>query len=27
VFFKDPDGYLVEIWYESPTPVDPGRRK
>ena len=27
VFFKDPDGYLVEIWYEIPTPVDPGRRK
>jgi len=23
VFFKDPDGYLVEIWYELPTPVDP----
>ena len=26
VFFKDPDGYLVEIWYEIPTPVDPKRR-
>ena len=29
VFFRDPDGYEVEIWYESPTPVDPpapGRR-
>jgi catechol 2,3-dioxygenase-like lactoylglutathione lyase family enzyme len=25
VFFKDPDGYLVEIWYEIPTPVDPRR--
>jgi catechol 2,3-dioxygenase-like lactoylglutathione lyase family enzyme len=23
VFFKDPDGYEVEIWYEIPTPVDP----
>jgi catechol 2,3-dioxygenase-like lactoylglutathione lyase family enzyme len=27
VFFRDPDGYEVEIWYEIPTPVDPGRRK
>jgi catechol 2,3-dioxygenase-like lactoylglutathione lyase family enzyme len=28
VFFLDPDGYEVEIWYELPTPVDPlpGRR-
>ena len=27
VFFTDPDGYAVEIWYELPTPVDPpGRR-
>jgi catechol 2,3-dioxygenase-like lactoylglutathione lyase family enzyme len=27
VFFTDPDGYAVEIWYEIPTPVDPpGRR-
>jgi catechol 2,3-dioxygenase-like lactoylglutathione lyase family enzyme len=25
VFFKDPDGYEVEIWYELPTPLDPGR--
>ena len=25
VFFTDPDGYLVEIWYELPTPVDPRR--
>ena len=23
VFFKDPDGYDVEIWYEIPTKVDP----
>ena len=23
VFFVDPDGYDVEIWYEIPTPVDP----
>jgi len=23
VFFKDPDGYVVEIWYEIPTTVDP----
>ena len=23
VFFKDPDGYEVEIWYERPTPADP----
>jgi catechol 2,3-dioxygenase-like lactoylglutathione lyase family enzyme len=23
VFFRDPDGYRVEIWYELPTPVDP----
>jgi catechol 2,3-dioxygenase-like lactoylglutathione lyase family enzyme len=23
VFFLDPDGYEVEIWYETPTPVDP----
>jgi catechol 2,3-dioxygenase-like lactoylglutathione lyase family enzyme len=23
VFFVDPDGYEVEIWYEIPTPVDP----
>jgi catechol 2,3-dioxygenase-like lactoylglutathione lyase family enzyme len=23
VFFRDPDGYQVEIWYELPTPVDP----
>lgn len=24
VFFADPDGYEVEIWYEPPTPIDPG---
>ncbi len=24
VFFTDPDGYTVEIWFEIPTPVDPG---
>ena len=23
VFFADPDGYVVEIWYELPTPLDP----
>lgn len=23
VFFRDPDGYEVEIWHEIPTPVDP----
>ncbi|MFB3906465.1 MAG: VOC family protein [Acidobacteriota bacterium] len=22
LFFRDPDGYEVEIWYELPTPVD-----
>ncbi len=27
VFFKDPDGYEVEIWYEIPTPIDPRSRK
>jgi catechol 2,3-dioxygenase-like lactoylglutathione lyase family enzyme len=26
VFFLDPDGYEVEIWYERPTPVDPPGR-
>jgi catechol 2,3-dioxygenase-like lactoylglutathione lyase family enzyme len=26
VFFTDPDGYEVEIWYELPTTVDPKRR-
>jgi catechol 2,3-dioxygenase-like lactoylglutathione lyase family enzyme len=23
VFFRDPDGYVVEIWYEIPTSADP----
>jgi len=23
LFASDPDGYVVEIWYEPPTPVDP----
>jgi catechol 2,3-dioxygenase-like lactoylglutathione lyase family enzyme len=27
VFFRDPDGYLVEIWYELPTPLDPRPRR
>ena len=27
VFFDDPDGYEVEIWYEIPTPVDPPARR
>ena len=26
VFCSDPDGYEVEIWYESPTPADPQPR-
>ena len=26
VFFRDPDGYHVEIWYELPTSIDPPRR-
>jgi catechol 2,3-dioxygenase-like lactoylglutathione lyase family enzyme len=26
VFFQDPDGYDVEIWYELPTAVDPPDR-
>ncbi len=25
LYCKDPDGYVVEIWYELPTPVDPKR--
>jgi catechol 2,3-dioxygenase-like lactoylglutathione lyase family enzyme len=25
LFFSDPDGYTVEIWYELPTVVDPPR--
>ncbi len=27
IFFEDPDGYEVEIWYELPTPVDPRPRR
>jgi catechol 2,3-dioxygenase-like lactoylglutathione lyase family enzyme len=27
VFFRDPDGYEVEVWFELPTPVDPPVRK
>lgn len=23
VFFTDPDGYEVEVWFETPTPFDP----
>jgi catechol 2,3-dioxygenase-like lactoylglutathione lyase family enzyme len=23
VFARDPSGYLIEIWYELPTPADP----
>jgi catechol 2,3-dioxygenase-like lactoylglutathione lyase family enzyme len=23
LFFRDPDGYEVEVWYELPTPLDP----
>ncbi len=23
IFFTDPDGYEVEVWYEKPTPADP----
>lgn len=23
VFFEDPDGYEVEVWFEAPTPLDP----
>jgi catechol 2,3-dioxygenase-like lactoylglutathione lyase family enzyme len=26
VFFADPDGYEVEIWYELPTAIDPPSR-
>ena len=26
VFFEDPDGYVVEIWHERPTPLDPAPR-
>ncbi|HEY9384354.1 MAG TPA: VOC family protein [Gemmatimonadales bacterium] len=24
LFASDPDGYSLEIWYELPTPIDPG---
>jgi catechol 2,3-dioxygenase-like lactoylglutathione lyase family enzyme len=27
LFATDPDGYVIEIWYELPTPVDPRPRK
>ena len=27
VFCSDPDGYEVEIWFESPTPADPRPRE
>jgi catechol 2,3-dioxygenase-like lactoylglutathione lyase family enzyme len=27
LFFRDPDGYEVEVWYELPTPVDPKKSK
>ena len=23
LFFRDPDGYEVEVWFEPPTPFDP----
>ena len=26
LFFRDPDGYEVEIWYELPTSVDPKKQ-
>jgi catechol 2,3-dioxygenase-like lactoylglutathione lyase family enzyme len=25
LYFTDPDGYEVEVWYEPPTPFDPPR--
>jgi catechol 2,3-dioxygenase-like lactoylglutathione lyase family enzyme len=25
VFFTDPDGYEVEVWFETPTPYDPAK--
>ena len=25
LYCSDPDGYVVEIWYELPTPIDPKR--
>ena len=27
VFASDPDGYEIELWYELPTPFDPGSRR
>jgi catechol 2,3-dioxygenase-like lactoylglutathione lyase family enzyme len=27
LFASDPDGHEVEVWYELPTPHDPGRRR
>jgi catechol 2,3-dioxygenase-like lactoylglutathione lyase family enzyme len=27
VFFRDPDGHVVEIWYELPTPAEPKPRR
>jgi predicted enzyme related to lactoylglutathione lyase len=23
LYCRDPDGYVLEVWYELPTPVDP----
>ena len=27
LFARDPDGYIVEIWYEIPTTIDPPARR
>ena len=27
LFFRDPDGYQVEVWFERPTPLDPPARR
>ena len=27
LYCADPDGYVVEVWYELPTPVDPKPKK
>ena len=27
VFALDPDGYVIELWYELPTPIDPRGRE
>jgi catechol 2,3-dioxygenase-like lactoylglutathione lyase family enzyme len=27
LFAKDPDGYIVEVWYEMPTSADPRRER